>query len=112
MRIGLDAGRVGGRGAAPTGGTASVAANTARRAAKVESLIRQTRSGELSDPRFRTRMRGEGEVANQIARVFKVFQRKYRLDGKLPDLDRTRFRRTGHWVQTPEKGQLALFGTP
>jgi len=50
------------------------------RAAHVESLIRDVRDGDLSDPRFGSRMRGSGAVAEQIARTHAVFCRRLGLN--------------------------------
>lgn len=74
------------------------------RAAHVESLLRQVRSGGLSDPRFFSRHRGEGPIADQIAKAFKVFRKRSGLDRPLPRLNTALFRR-------PEaiRGQLTLF---
>ncbi len=46
------------------------------RAERVLHRIRETRSGELSDPRFKHRMRGEGLYAETIARLFDTAARK------------------------------------
>jgi DNA repair photolyase len=80
------------------------------RAAKVESLIRQTRLGGLYDPAFRTRQRGEGEVAENIARMFHLFRRKYKLDERLQPHNRERFgvQRAPALREAPDT-QLALF---
>src|SRR5262249_56544007 len=51
---------------------------------RVEARIRSTRGGKLSDPRFGSRMTGDGPMAAQIRQMFKVFARKYGLDGDLP----------------------------
>ena len=58
----------------------------------VESRIRATREGELNSSQFRVRMRGRGEYADQIARTFRVFARRYGLDRPLAELDTTQFR--------------------
>lgn len=42
------------------------------RKAKVLGRIRDVRGGKLSDPRFGSRMRGEGEYAGQIAALFEA----------------------------------------
>jgi DNA repair photolyase len=60
--------------------------------AKVEGRIRETHDGKLSDPRFGKRMRGTGEIADQINQLFKLFVRRHGLDGDLPEYDCTRFR--------------------
>jgi len=71
---------------------------------RIESRIRATRNGELNDSQFRTRMRGTGELAEQIRQTFHVFARRFGLDKKLPPLDVSQFRRP-----TPSSGQLSLF---
>jgi DNA repair photolyase len=71
---------------------------------KVESLIRETRGGELSSPKFGDRMRGTGEYARQIAQTLAVFSRKLGLDRGLPDYDTSLFR-----PPTPASGQQRLF---
>lgn len=59
---------------------------------RVMAKIREVRGGELSDARFGSRMRGEGERADQIAALFKVFCRKLGLEPESVSLDRTQFR--------------------
>jgi len=54
---------------------------------RVLNRIRQTRQGELSDSEFGSRMRGTGEMANQIRSMFQVFCRKFGLDRPLPPLN-------------------------
>ncbi|MBI1900368.1 MAG: PA0069 family radical SAM protein [Planctomycetia bacterium] len=71
---------------------------------RVESRIRSTREGKLNDANFGSRMRGKGEIADQIARTFKVFARKHGLDRKLPEPDTSAFRRP-----RTSSGQLHLF---
>ena len=71
---------------------------------KIESLIRQCRDGELNNSEFGRRMRGQGNIAEQIAQSFKVFARKYELDRKLPPLETRHFR-----PPVPTSGQLRLF---
>ena len=71
---------------------------------KVEGLIRDTRDGALYQSEWKTRQRGTGAYADQIAQSFAVFRRKHGLDRKLPDYDTTKF--------TPPQlasGQLRLF---
>ncbi|MGE3314965.1 MAG: PA0069 family radical SAM protein [Planctomycetaceae bacterium] len=74
------------------------------RRARVESLIRSTREGRLNDPKFGSRMRGTGPVADQIAATFRLFRRKYGLDTKHEPLDVSNFR-----PPRPVSGQLTLF---
>ena len=49
-------------------------------------------------------MSGTGEMAEQIAGLFRLFARKHGLDGGLPPLDCSRFR-----PPRPKSGQLWLF---
>jgi DNA repair photolyase len=71
---------------------------------RVLSRIRQTRDGKLNSAAFGTRMRGTGEIAEQIGNLFQVFARKHGLDERLPALDFTQFR-----PPTTGKGQQWLF---
>jgi DNA repair photolyase len=73
------------------------------RAARVESAIRATRAGALSDPTWGARMRGGGALAAQIARTFEVFARRLGLDRSRAPLSRDAFRRP------TLDGQLDLF---
>lgn len=57
----------------------------------VTSRIRSTRTGRMNDATFGSRMRGEGEIADQISALFKLFKRKYGLDQGPPELDCSRF---------------------
>jgi DNA repair photolyase len=59
---------------------------------KIEGRIRSIRGGKLNNPDFGTRMKGTGELADQISSLFKLFAKRYGLDGKLPPYDRTHFR--------------------
>jgi len=74
------------------------------KAEKVKSLVRQTRGGKLSSSEWGARLRGTGQVAEQIHQMFRVFQQKLGLDRPLPPLDYSRFR-------PPEEqtNQLRLF---
>jgi DNA repair photolyase len=58
---------------------------------RVERLVRETRAGRLNDSQFGTRMRGTGEYASSIGRMFEVFARRHGLDGGLPPYDCSRF---------------------
>ncbi len=71
---------------------------------KVLARIRDLRGGRLNDPRFGSRMRGEGIFAEQIAALFHTAARRHGLDGGFPPLSTAAFRRPG------TAGQLALFG--
>lgn len=74
------------------------------RAARVMSLIRQTRGGKDYDADWNTRMKGTGPVADLIATRFKAAARRYGLDAPLHTLDITRFR-----VPADARAQLELF---
>jgi DNA repair photolyase len=59
---------------------------------RVLHRIRECRSGSLSDPRFGTRMSGEGVYAKQIAELFWTATRRHGLDGDIPPLSVGSFR--------------------
>ena len=61
--------------------------------AKVESRIRSTRGGKLYESEFGLRMKGRGEIAEQIRRTFQVFARRYELDKPHEPLDTSQFRK-------------------
>ena len=63
------------------------------RAGKVLARIRAMRDGRLNDPRFGSRMRGEGPYALLLARRFEVACRRLGLGCRRADLDSTKFRR-------------------
>ncbi|TAK50590.1 MAG: PA0069 family radical SAM protein [Bacteroidetes bacterium] len=73
------------------------------RAAKIINRIKDTRDGELSDPNFGSRMRGEGEIAHTIRQLFKVNCEKYGFNKK------TFYVSTEHFVRE-QHGQLNMFG--
>jgi len=74
------------------------------RASRIEHMIRETRSGQLSDPRFGKRMRGEGETARIIKKLFDLHAQRVGLRKDLPPLTSTHFRRP-----TRPGDQLPLF---
>jgi DNA repair photolyase len=61
------------------------------KADKVEQRIRETRQGELNNSAFGERMRGSGEMAEQIRKLFKVFAAKWKLDSRMPPHNTTAF---------------------
>ncbi len=75
------------------------------RAARVMSLIRQTRGGKDYDADWNTRMKGTGPVAELIAARFKAAVKRYGLNGPRHVLDETQFR-----VPADARPQLELFG--
>ena len=74
------------------------------RAPRVESLIRQSRGGDLYDADFSRRMRGSGRHAEAIGSMFKLWSQRYGLDRPLPKLSSESFRRPSR------NGQMELFG--
>ncbi|MCW0045457.1 PA0069 family radical SAM protein [Brevundimonas sp. BT-123] len=75
------------------------------RAARVMSLIRQTRGGKDYDADWSQRMKGTGPVAELIGTRFKAAVKRYGLDAPLRLLDETQFR-----VPADARPQLELFG--
>jgi DNA repair photolyase len=71
-------------------------------AEKILGRIRDLRGGKLNDLRPGIRMRGEGELAEQISRLFKVTARKLGLTKVRPEVTSANFRRV-------ESGQMELF---
>ena len=69
---------------------------------KVLSRIRDMRGGELNDPRFKFRMKGEGIIADTIRQLFETTKKKLGFPGK-PTLSTAAFRRLG-------ETQMMLFG--
>ena len=72
------------------------------RASKVVHRLEGVRGGPLSDARYGSRMRGEGELAELVARFFEIAKRRAGLDRGGHELAVHRFRRQGH-------NQLELF---
>ncbi|MFO0843283.1 MAG: PA0069 family radical SAM protein [Gemmataceae bacterium] len=72
--------------------------------AKLEGRLREARGGRLNDSRFGRRMRGGGEMAEQIHAMFRLFKKRLGLDGKLPEYDTSRFR-----PPRTSSGQMWLF---
>lgn len=62
------------------------------RASRVMSLVRQMRGGLDYDPRWSARMKGEGPIADVIARRFAVATRRLNLNASRSALDLTQFR--------------------
>ncbi len=62
------------------------------RAARVMSLVRQMRRGRDYDARWGERMKGEGPIAELIARRFAIATRRFGLDRQRAALDLTQFR--------------------
>ena len=69
---------------------------------KVLHRIREIRGGKLNDPRFGSRMRGQGQFASMIQQIFLAGCRKAGLKGDRPSMTTDAFRRPGD-------NQLRLF---
>jgi DNA repair photolyase len=72
---------------------------------RVLARLRDIRGGRLSDPRFHSRMRGEGIFAEQIDALFDLARRRSGLPADGPQLSAAAFRRPGG-------SQLSLFAHP
>lgn len=70
---------------------------------KVLNRIRAIRGGKLNDPNFKSRMKGEGIFAEQMAELFRVACKKAGIQKRWPELTTEHFRRPS---TTP---QLDLF---
>ncbi|MBV8203073.1 MAG: PA0069 family radical SAM protein [Acidobacteria bacterium] len=79
---------------------------------KVLHRIRELRGGKLNDPRFGSRMRGEGIFAQQIRALFESARRRHGLDQPLGELSAAAFRRPTRPADPahPATAQLQLFG--
>lgn len=73
-------------------------------AEKVIGRLQQTRGGEMNDSNWGSRMVGQGELAEQISKLFHVFKKQYGLDQSLPAYDFTQFVRP-----ESQAGQMRLF---
>ena len=73
------------------------------KAERVQQRIRHSRHGKLSNSKWGERMEGQGEIAGQIGKMFRVFSQRYGF-GRLPPLDASQFR-----PPAPRSGQLRLF---
>jgi DNA repair photolyase len=74
------------------------------RAARVMSLVRQTRGGKDYDADWAQRMKGTGPVADLIGTRFKAAIRRYGLDGTRHSLDVTKFK-----IPAGSRPQMDLF---
>lgn len=72
------------------------------RANRILNNIKSTHGGKLNENRFKTRMRGEGNIAEAISNLFKMNQAKYLPKADLPALRTDLFKR-------PDKGQMQMF---
>jgi DNA repair photolyase len=74
------------------------------KAAKVLHQIAECHGGQLNDSRFGVRMKGEGNIAEMIGKLFKNSVKRFLGDRDFPEFDLTQFRRP---IQ--EGGQFELF---
>jgi DNA repair photolyase len=65
------------------------------RARRVLHGIREVRGGRLGDPRFGSRMRGEGTMAESLRALFELMCRRHGLNRERRELSTARFRRNG-----------------
>lgn len=72
-----------------------LAAHFPEKKEKVLNRIRSIRGGKLNDPRFGSRMRGEGIFAEQIAQMFQIARRRVGIPEAGPELSVAHFRRPG-----------------
>jgi len=69
---------------------------------KILHRVREIRGGKLNDAHFKSRMRGEGIYAEQMAKLFDLARKKSGITARWPKLTTEHFRRPG-------KDQLSLF---
>ena len=83
------------------------------RAEKVMNRIRACRSGRLNDPRFGSRMKGQGIFAEQVEALFRVESRRLGLEGARRPLSTQAFRRPTPPPSDPDRNapQLDLFSS-
>ncbi|HTW69634.1 MAG TPA: PA0069 family radical SAM protein [Acetobacteraceae bacterium] len=79
------------------------------RAKHVLSLIRETRGGALSEPRFHHRMAGQGVYADLLLRRFARATRQWGLDEAREGLDCGQFTLPGQVTGEAPQAQLSLF---
>lgn len=72
------------------------------KAEKILKLSASCHGGQLNDTRFGTRMRGEGPMAESIARQIELARQRFGLEQRLPPYNLQAFVRTN-------RGQLGLF---
>ena len=60
---------------------------------KILNRVREIRGGKLNDPNFKSRMRGEGIFAEQMAELFELARKKSGIAARWPKLTTEHFRR-------------------
>ena len=66
-----------------------------RRKNKILNRVREIRGGKLNDPNFKSRMRGEGIYAEQMAELFQLARKKSGITERWPKFTTEHFRRPG-----------------
>jgi DNA repair photolyase len=74
------------------------------KAERIEQRLKQSRRGNLNVSEWGERMRGTGEIADQVGQMFRVFSQRLGFKKKMPPLDVSQFQ-----PPTPQSGQLRLF---
>jgi DNA repair photolyase len=69
---------------------------------RVLNRVREIRGGKLNDPNFGSRLRGDGQYASHLGKLFEIACRKAGLNASRPALSTEAFRRPG--------SQMSLFG--
>lgn len=80
-----------------------VTKNFPDRADKVINQLKDMHGGKISDSRFGTRMKGEGNFALNLRRQYEVARNKFFPESNFPKL------RTDLFIRKPRNGQLAMF---
>ena len=70
---------------------------------KIWNHIKECHGGQVSDSRFRTRMRGEGKIAESIKQLFVMAKKKYMKGRGMPEYDLSLFKRP------MKNGQIEMF---
>jgi DNA repair photolyase len=73
------------------------------RSSRIINRIQDTRAGGMSDSRFGSRLKGQGELARTIGDLFAISAQKHNLTKRWGELDTKHFIRVQH-------GQTELFG--
>ncbi len=69
--------------------------NYPEKKSKILGRVREIRGGKLNDPNFKSRMRGEGIYAEQMAKLFQLARKKSGIAERWPKLSTEHFRRAG-----------------
>ena len=85
-------------------------ATVPQRRHRVLERVREARGGHLNDPRFGSRMRGEGSYARQIHQLFTVTARKLGLNAPASGLNEEAFEPPPMPPKPGDPSQLDLFG--